>query len=108
MKLIISKATVTTLDKQSKELCALLNAEDSSNFFEVATRADAPKFANHSVTLVDGEYILEINDEGMFKYMALYLKVARIIHPFIKPVMALISTIGDDLDDITRFFTQQK
>ena len=111
MKLIISKATVLSLNTQAADLVELVTGESHHNdatFFDIATREGATQYANHSVTLVNGEYVLEVNDGGMFKYMAVYLKVARVIQPFVKPVMGLMAMLKSDIADIERFFYQEK
>lgn len=106
MKFSISKVTALSIHLKTIEFNTLLGNEVDAQFDESLLLDDT--HANHSIKLIDGEYVLEVNDEALFKYMALYLKIARIVAPFIKPAMALFATLKDDVRDIERFFLQLK
>lgn len=108
MKIIISKATMLALSTQADQIVFDLTGERRAHFGDVEAEMLQDTYTNHRVELIDGEYILTINDEGLFKYMAVYLKIARAIKPFIAPVMNLLSSLKSDMKDIERFLNQRK
>jgi hypothetical protein len=112
MKFIISAATVSALNLEAKALLTpLINEIEPGADLDKAfadTDFTDNSLANSSINLVDGEWVLEVNDEGIFKYMAIYMKVAKFITPFVKPFLALTHSLSDDINEIQRWIGQRK
>lgn len=105
MKFIISASTVAQLNDATAEIACLVAG--CTDITAAPIEAD-DTHANHSIKLIDGDYVVEINDEGLLKYMALYLKVAKAIAPFIKPIMGLMTALKDDVRELEAFFSAKK
>lgn len=104
MLFIIAASTVTQLNDVTNEIACLVSGDVSAP--SELTTDDS--HANHSIKLVDGNYVFELNDEGLLKYMALYLKVAKAVAPFIKPIMGLMAALKDDVRELEDFFSAKK
>ena len=63
---------------------------------------------NYSSNVVGNNVVIEINDELFFKYAAMYMSIAKIVAPFIKPIMSLLAVVKTDLKDIERFMNVKK
>jgi hypothetical protein len=108
MKLTISAATVMSLNTDGATLASIILGSHKVNTGYVLPPEVSTEYVNQSVTIVDGNYVYEVNDEAMLKVMALYIKVARIVAPFIHATIALLGTLGDDVKEIDRFLSLRK
>ena len=106
MQIIISKATASAMHSSSEQIVCLITGDKSST--SPAEFADVTKYANYSVINDDTNCTITVNDEIFFKYARVYLKVAKDIAPFIKPLMSLFDSLQDDIADIERFMNQKK
>lgn len=115
MKVIVSAQTVnsfhtcagTELRSLMKAICPGISDEAIAAAFS-SDGWECTEFANYSITKVGDEWVLEINDEGMFKYMRVYGRIARCIAPFIAPIKALMWELKADMADIDRWVNQRK
>lgn len=109
MKIVVSAQTTITLAAQADLVIYHVTQEPISSYQELRNAvANTTKFANHSITEANGEYTLEINDELFFKYANIYLRIARVVAPFIAPLKALCRVVSEDINDIQRFMSQRK
>lgn len=119
MKFTISKATFLALAQKEEKMKNLLLEEIEGSSpcdyaaavekkLEFVLQKAGTYFANFTITEVNGEIVLEANDEGLFKMYAIYLKVVKFVKPFIKPFMGLFEVLRDDISEIERFMSQPK
>lgn len=106
MQIIISQATAQAINTGAAEIVQIITGETPD--VPKVTDMAVTDMANWSVTTTASDIVYEVNDELFFKYVAVYLKVAKIVAPFIKPIMALIETLSADVRDIERFMSQKK
>ena len=106
MQIIISKATASAIQVSAEQINCLITGEKPSS--SPAEFSDVTKYANYSVINDDTNCTLTVNDEIFFKYMHMYLRIAKLVAPFIKPLMSLFETVQDDIKDIERFMNQKK
>lgn len=100
MKFIISTATLVRMNQEAADITEVLIGTRP----DVQTIVDVTDKANCSV-INDGENVtVEISDEGLFKYMALYLKIARVVAPIIK----LFTELRSDIDEVIEFYNESK
>ena len=115
MKVIVSVETVNAFHAcAGNELRSLMQAicpGISDEAIAAAFSADGwecTEFANFSVTQSNGEWVLEVNDEGLFKYLRVYGRIARCVAQFIAPIKSLVVELSADAADINRWLTQRK
>lgn len=111
MKIIMAQSTVRTGNEQSAELNIVLC--DAFNLDNPITEYDdvvlTTEFENFSVTLDDDKnYVFELNDECVLKCMRLYVKAAKVLAPFIKPIMGLMNMLKDEYAEIEAFIGKRK
>ena len=106
MQIIISKTVVEYVQLKSQHLACIITGDKPDNV--PAAISDVTDYANVSLVVADENVVIEVNDELFFKYMHMYLKVARLVAPFVKPLMSLFETIKDDVAEIDRFINQKK
>lgn len=100
MKLIISTSTIERLNREAADIVeALLDIRPEQHPVEEITDK-----ANFSVTKLGEDVVYELNDEGLFKYMALYLKIARIV----APIMKLMSELNSEVNAVVEFYNKSK
>lgn len=113
MRFTINASSVSAIDATArKELEGLVRAlhpgVSDETLVELFTTGECTEFANHSLRRVGAEWVLEINDEVLFKYLRLYGRVAKFITPFVAPLKALIGEVADDVEDIKRWMSLRK
>lgn len=107
MRFIIANTTATAINNQVADVlveCGL----DKDTAITATTMQEVTEFKNFSITQQGDEWVYEIDDQVLLKYMRMYVRIAKIIVPFIEPVKRLFSTIKEDMDDIQAFIAQRK
>lgn len=115
MKIIVS---IASLDASNERIRAVL-AEVPTDFvvpaapaIEMARSAVVEtsdlKYAGYTLNEDESELTLEISDEVLIKYMDVYVKIARAILPFVKPMVTLIGTLRDDVREIAQMLSERK
>ena len=104
MQIILTQATVQTINAGAAELAQIITGETP----DIQSVKSVTDMANWSITATDTTVTYEVNDEVFTKYLAVYLKIARVVAPFVKPVMALIDTLNTDVRDIQCFMDAKK
>jgi len=107
MRFIIANTTATAINNQVADILVEggLNAEDA---VAATTIQEVTEFKNFSITQQGDDWVYEIDDQVLLKYMQMYVRIAKIVVPFIEPVKRLFSTIKEDMDDIQAFIAQRK
>lgn len=73
---------------------------------------DNTKFENFSTRVSDTELVIEVNDEIVLRYLALYAKTYKLIVPMVTAVIgmwnAVQSLIETDCEELIAFITKRK
>lgn len=111
MKFIIAKSTVLAGNKENDTI----NAAIASAFGLPAPHKHTDgivelenEFENFSVTLIDGNYEFEMNDECVLKFMRLYAKAAKLVMPLVKAIVGMLEDFKADADEIAEFIGKRK
>lgn len=107
MRFIIANTTALAVNSQFADILVEggLSAEDA---VAATTMQEVTEFKNFSITQQGDDWVYEIDDQVLLKYMRMYVRVAKIVVPFIEPVKRLISSIKKDMDDIQAFVAERK
>lgn len=106
MKFVIAQSTITQSTAQLNELSVIVTGVPIDTI--VMQDFVDTDHANHSVTLQGDDLVVEIDDAVFVKYMAVYIKVARVVMPFVAPLKALFKELRSDLESIHEFFDARK
>lgn len=107
MRFIIANTTAAAINNQVADVfveCGL-SAEDAVT---ATTMQEVTEFKNFSITEQGADWVYEIDDQVLLKYMRMYVRIAKIVLPFIEPVKRLFSTIKEDMDNIQAFISERK
>ena len=107
MRFIISNTTVAAVNNQAADIlteCGL----DKDAVIAATTMNEVTEFKNFSVTQHEGDWVYEIDDQVVLKYMHMYARIAKIVVPFIAPIKALFAAIKEDMDGIQAFMAERK
>lgn len=115
MRFIISASTVSALNSTAfndfRELVEAvaphLTATEIQDAF-TTTDLTSMKYANHSMQLINGEWVFEINDEGAFKLLRMFGRVASVAVTFVAPIKALFKVLDIDMADFKRWVNLRK
>lgn len=108
MKIVISQNTIKGLDNAAMQIGSDLGFNVNKDLEIGLNESLESNLANVTTELKDGNYEITVNDEIFFKYMNLYVKIAKFVKPFIEPAKMLFVTLMSDINDIERFLTQKK
>lgn len=114
MKFIISNTTAQLTNIQlAQELSPLASMFGRDGYKVIdAIRNDGMKEITHlknmSLTLANGEWIFEINDDLMFKHISLIGKVIRFIAPIAMSLHMLMFELKNDLESINDWLNERK
>ena len=113
MKFTIARSTAT-------EICAavnICNAAAGSGATDYAIPSDeslneSDRLANISLRGEDKQIVVEINDEIVLRYLALYIKTYKLVLPIVTAVVgmwnAVQSLIKSDCDELVAFVFKRK
>lgn len=110
MKFIIAKSSVIAGNQCCAEVETIIHS---------ALGVDAPaerydeviltnEFEHFSITEHGEDYVFEMNDECVLRFMRFYIKAAKAIAPLIKAVVNLAGMFKCDLDEINEFIGKRK
>ena len=108
MKFVISANTVTELNARSATTMRELGVDNDLAAMLTAPPTETTGLANMSVTQTNDEWTVEINDEVLFKYLRVYIRIAQFVVPFITPLTNLMFSIKEDLAEIEEFISRPK
>ena len=106
MQIIISAATALSISNAATDaINEIFNETTKHGDMNDLINND---YVNFTSNVINDNVVVEINDELFFKYMNMYVRIAKIVAPFIKPIMSLLGSIKTDLKDIERFMNTKK
>ena len=112
MKFTIARNTAQALFDAANEVEVLGGAKPSHVLLSDEQLNEANVLANFSIEAKDGDITVEMNDEVLLKYLALYIKTARLIAPIVKAAVsmwdAVQGLIASDAADLVAFITKRK
>ena len=112
MKFTIARNTAQALFDAANEVEVLGGAKPSHVLLSDEQLNEANVLANFSIEAKDGDITVEMNDEVLLKYLALYIKTARLIAPIVKAAVsmwdAVQGLIKDDCAELAAFITKRK
>lgn len=113
MKFIIAKSTVAQLDTSVAEIIATVAAEFGGELGNpgngVSDAIDLSDiYKNHSVKVVDADYVFEISDEAAHRVISIYLKIAKYVMPFVRAFQGLIHLVKDETLSFEEFMHEKK
>lgn len=106
MQIIIATSTALAISNTTNDI--INEVFSDTNKRVTADDLVNNKYVNYSSNIVGDDVVLEINDECFYKYAAMYVRISKIIAPFIKPVLSLLDIVKTDLKDIERFMNTKK
>lgn len=102
MKFIIARATVEAVNATA----------DAIELDAHIPLLDNTKFENFSARVTDTELIVEVNDEIVLRYLALYAKTVKLVTPLVTAAIgmwnAVQALIKDDCEDLVAFTLKRK
>ena len=113
MKFTIARSTAT-------EICTALNtcnaaAGSGATDYAIPSNEllnEADRSANISLRGEDEQIIVEVNDEIVLRYLALYTKTYKLVHPVVDAAVsmwnAVQSLIKSDYEELVAFITARK
>lgn len=107
MQIIISTSTVTAINHAVEDVINEV-FDDTGKHLVNTNDLINNDYVNFTSNVVNNNVVIEINDELFFKYAAMYMRIAKIVAPFIKPIMSLLAVVKTDLKDIERFMNVKK
>lgn len=117
MRFTIDTRTVMHICSAVDEINKLNDAESMPASLQLLKTANkVNRLENFSVLFIPGELhtetVVEINDEVLLKYLALYVKTARLLAPLVTAAIgmwsAVQSLIKTDCEELTAFITKRK
>ena len=112
MKFTISRTTAQALFDAANEVEVLGGVEPSHKLLSDEQLNEANVLANFAIEGKDGDITVEMNDEVLLKYLALYIKTARLVAPIVTAAIHMWSAvqglIKDDCAELAAFITKRK
>ena len=112
MKFIISLSTVLAVTSAVDELNAINGTKGDAAAGLLKQAIDINQLENLSVSFPDQDIQLEINDEIVLRYLALYIKTYKLVHPIVVAAVgmwnAVQSLIKPDCDELVAFVLKRK
>lgn len=107
MKFVISTTTVDALNTKVRDEALALGAS-AELINQLTGTAEVTHLKNTRIECVGDQWEYEINDEGLFMVLRMYIRVARFITPLISSVIGLMSSLKDDSESLDAFFNETK
>lgn len=112
MKFTIARSTAQALFNAANEVEILSGAKPSHALLSDEQLNKANVLANFAVKADGSDITVEMNDEVLLKYLALYVKTARLLAPLATAVIgmwnAVQSLIETDCEELIAFVTKRK
>lgn len=112
MKFTIARSTAQALFDAANEAELISGVKPGHALLsdEQINKADA--LANFAIKANDGDITIEMNDEVLLKYLALYIKTLRLVTPMVTAVIgmwnAVQSLIKTDCEELIAFIKARK
>lgn len=112
MKFVISAIAASELNNKSfdeiRPVLSVLGKSHSEVRKAMTEMREVTHLKHVSVRLVAGEWIFEIDDELMFKHVALIGKVARFIVPLVSMFKMFMHEFKAEVDSINSWINEEK
>ena len=113
MKFTIARSTVSVITSAVDELNAINGTKGSAAATALLKQtAKINQLENLSVSFPDQDIQLEVNDEIVLRYLALYIKTYKLVHPIVVAAVgmwnAVQSLIKSDCDELVAFVLKRK
>ena len=112
MKFTISLATVLAVTSAVDELNAINGTKGDAAAGLLKQAIDINQLENLSVSFPGQDMQLEVNDEIVLRYLALYVKTYKLVHPIVVAAIgmwnAVQSLIKSDCDELVAFVLKRK
>ena len=112
MKFTISLSTVSVITSAVDELNAINGTKGDAAAGLIKRAIDINQLENLSVSFPDQDVQLEVNDEIVLRYLALYVKTYKLVHPIVVAAVgmwnAVQSLIKSDCDELIAFVLKRK
>lgn len=112
MKFTISRTTALAVTSAINEVNALDGVKSDASGKLLAQASKINQLENLSVSFPDQDIQLEVNDEIVLRYLALYVKTYKLVHPIVVAAVgmwnAVQSLIKTDCDELVAFVLKRK
>ena len=112
MKFTISRTTALAVTSAVDELNAINGAKSHAAVALLKQTIKINQLENLSVSFPDQDIQLEVNDEIVLRYLALYIKTYKLVAPLVTAVVgmwnAVQSLIESDCDELVAFVLKRK
>ena len=112
MKFTIARSTVLAITSAVDELNAINGAKGNSSGELLAQASKLNQLENFNVSFPDQDMQVEVNDEIVLRYLALYVKTYKLVHPIVVAAVgmwnAVQSLIESDCDELVAFVLKRK
>lgn len=112
MKFTIARSTVLVITSAVNELNAINGTKGSAATALLKQTAKINQLENFNVSFPDRDIQLEINDEIVLRYLALYVKTYKLVHPIVVAAVgmwnAVQSLIESDCEELIAFVLKRK
>lgn len=106
MRFIISHAAVVATAAQLNEVTTVVTdtfGMDAEKPLVIDPGFTDTSLANFSVTSVNEEFVVEINDDVLIRYMQFYLRVVRFIAPVAKSLYFALEGLSHEWKELEAF-----
>ena len=112
MKFTISRTTALAITSAVNEVNALSGKESNASAALLQTADALNQLKNFEVTFPHHDIQLEVNDEVVLRYLALYIKTYKLVLPIVTAVVgmwnAVQSLIKTDCEELVAFIKARK
>ena len=112
MKFTISRTTALAVTSAVNEINAINGTKSDASGKLLAQASKLNQLENFSVSFPDHDIQLEVNDEIVLRYLALYVKAYKLVLPIVTAVVdmwnAVQSPIKSDCDELVAFVLKRK
>ena len=112
MKFTISRTTALAVASAINEINALDGVKSDASGKLLAQASKINQLENLSVSFPDQDMQVEVNDEVVLRYLALYIKTYKLVAPLVTAAVgmwnAVQSLIKSDCDELVAFVLKRK
>ena len=112
MKFIIARTTALAVTSAANEINALNGIKSDASGKLLAQASKLNQLENFSVSFPDHDIQLEVNDEIVLRYLALYVKTFKLVAPLVTAAIgmwnAVQSLIETDCEELVAFILKRK
>ena len=112
MKFTIARSTVSAVTSAVDELNAINGTKGSAAAGLLKQTAKINQLENLSVSFPNQDMQVEVNDEIVLRYLALYIKTYKLVYPIVVAAVgmwnAVQSLIKSDCDELVAFVLKRK